>query len=320
MSPSRPLSERAAPAGDGFPVATGESAGLPALAEGEDAIDIRRPAAQRAPLVFSSPHSGSHYPDAFLAQSRLDALAIRRSEDSFVDELFAAAPGLGAPLLRALFPRAYLDPNREPLELDPAMFADALPPHANTRSPRVAGGLGTIARVVSDGAEIYRDKLPWAEAERRIRRCYVPYHQALGELLEATRTRFGFAILVDCHSMPSIGGPNDRDSGHGRPDIVLGDRFGHACAPRLIDTATRILRDLGYAVTRNDPYAGGYITQHWGRPTEGLHALQVEINRGLYMDEERFLRGPRFDEVAAHMSDFIARLAAEDWASLSRRR
>jgi N-formylglutamate amidohydrolase len=280
---------------------------------------VLAPAEQSLPFVFSSPHSGTRYPASFLAQSRLDAVAIRRSEDSFVDELFAAAPRLGAPLLRALFPRAYLDPNREAYELDPAMFADALPPHANTRSLRVAGGLGTIARVVSDGAEIYRDKLPWAEAETRIRECYIPYHHTLGELLDATRRRFGFAILVDCHSMPSVGGPLDRDPGHGRPEIVLGDRFGTACAPRLTEAATRVLAGLGYVVARNDPYAGGYITHHWGRPGQGIHAIQIELNRGLYMDEHRIERGPAFERVTADMTSFIARLAEEDWRALASR-
>jgi N-formylglutamate amidohydrolase len=283
------------------------------------AVDVRAPVAQTIPFVFSSPHSGTDYPADFLEQSRLDALSIRRSEDSFVDELFGAAPELGAPLLRALFPRAYLDPNREAYELDPGMFADALPAHVNTRSLRVAGGLGTIARVVSDGAEIYRGKLPWAEAERRIAACYHPYHQRLEGLLTKTRQQFGMAILVDCHSMPSIGGPQDLDTGHGRPDIVLGDRFGNACSLRVVETATRILTGLGYVVARNDPYAGGYITHHWGRPGQGFHALQIELKRDLYMDEDAITRGPRFEAVQADMTEFMRRMAAGDWSALARR-
>ncbi len=189
-------------------------------------VEVLAPVRQTVPFVYASPHSGSDYPADFVAASRLDPVTLRKSEDCFVDELFGAAPELGAPLLRALFPRAYCDPNREPYELDPAMFEDELPPHANTTSLRVAGGLGVIARVVSSGQEIYRDKLPYAEAERRIATLYRPYHGALADLLAATRARFGFAVLVDCHSMPSVGGPMDHDQGAIRPDIVLGDRFG----------------------------------------------------------------------------------------------
>ena len=190
------------------------------------AYSILRPAEQTMPLVVSSPHSGRDYRPDFLAVSRLDAVTLRRSEDSFVDELFTAAPACGAPLLHALFPRAYVDPNREAYELDPAMFEDSLPDYANTRSPRVRGGLGTIARVVANGAEIHRHKLRVAEALERIRSFYRPYHAALARLIHETRERFGNAVLIDCHSMPSIGGPMDRDPGTSRVDIVLGDRHG----------------------------------------------------------------------------------------------
>lgn len=271
---------------------------------------VFRPDHQTAPLVLSSPHSGRDYGPDFIASSRLDAHGIRRSEDSFVDELFAAAPARGAPLLCALFPRAFVDPNREPYELDPAMFEDHLPDYVNTDSQRVSSGLGTIARIVANGATIYRDKLCFAEAERRIKAYYHPYHQALEGLIAETFDRFGCAILLDCHSMPSIGGPQDRDPGSKRVDFVLGDRHGTSCHPSITASVARLLDDMGYVVQINDPYAGGYTTLHYGRPQKGVHSLQIEINRALYMDERAFEHGPEFDRVAERMSAVIDVLAA----------
>ncbi len=273
------------------------------------AFEVLRPAAQTAPLVLASPHSGRDYSAEFTAIAQLKGAALRRSEDSFVDELFAAGPGCGAPLIRALFPRAYLDVNREPYELDPAMFEDALPPYVNAHSPRVRGGLGTIARVVADGAEIYRGKLRFADAAARIERCYEPYHAALGALVRATEAAFGFAVLLDCHSMPSIGGPIDRDPGAARADIVLGDRFATSCHPSIAALVERVLTQAGYAVRRNEPYAGGFTTQYYGRPHLGVHALQIEVKRSLYMDETRFEHGPGFAGVAATMTRVIEALA-----------
>lgn len=278
---------------------------------------IASPDTQTVPFALNSPHSGRIYPPAFLSASRLDALSIRRSEDSFVDEIFSGAPRLGAPMLKANFPRAYLDTNREPYELDPAMFHDALPPHANTRSVRVAGGLGTIARVVADSTEIYRAPLSYAEADHRIRTLYMPYHQALSDLLETTFRRFGCAVLLDCHSMPSLAGPFEDDMGTSRADIVLGDRYGVSAAPALTDTAERILTDLGYSVVRNTPYAGGFNTEHYGRPAQGLHALQIEINRALYMDEARVTRAAGLNRLTRDMGEFVARLALMDRAFLA---
>lgn len=255
-------------------------------------FDIRAPVAQTVPLVFASPHSGRVYSPDFIAASRLDPVTLRRSEDAFIDEIFAAAPDHGAPLIRAHFPRAFVDPNREPHELDPDMFADALPDHVNNRSPRVAAGLGTLARVVASGEEIYRDKLRWSDARRRIETFYEPYHEALSGLLDATHRHFGVCLLVDCHSMPSVGGPLDSDSGHRRADFILGDCHGTSCVAAVSDLAERSLAELGYQVGRNDPYAGGFTTRHYGRPESGVHTLQIEINRGLYMDERAIERGP----------------------------
>jgi N-formylglutamate amidohydrolase len=272
-------------------------------------VEVLAPSRQTAPLVFASPHSGTAYPDSFVRRSQLSALSLRRSEDSFVDEIFADAPARGAPLLRALYPRAYVDPNREPYELDPEMFADTLPSWVNARSPRVRGGLGTIARVVANGAEIYREKLSFAEAEQRITPCYRPYHDTLTDLVTATRDRFGHCLLVDCHSMPSVGGPMDADSGRKRVDFILGDRYGTSCAAAVTDRVEATLAGLGYQIRRNLPYAGGFTTVHYGRPATGIHALQIEINRRLYMDEGRIIRLPFLEKLRTDIGGLIGVLA-----------
>ena len=284
------------------------------LAAVNGVIDLRLPARQTAPLIFASPHSGTDYDPAFIESSRLDERNLRRSEDSFVDEIFAGAPEKGAPLLCALYPRAYLDPNREPYELDPEMFSEPLPSHVKTRSDRVRAGFGTIAKLVASGAEIYAGKMSFAEAERRIDTLYRPYHRALEGLIEATRHDFGAAFVLDCHSMPSVGGPTDRDRGTPRPDIVLGDRFGASCEPKVIETAELILRDLGFSIRRNEPYAGAYTTAHYGRPHERVHALQIEVNRRLYMNEATVARSRELPGLQKKMKRFIATMAEESLA------
>ncbi|MDC0655106.1 N-formylglutamate amidohydrolase [bacterium] len=287
----------------------------PELIETE-AYLLRKPSIQSLPFVFASPHSGDDYSEEFLAQSRLDATAIRRSEDCFVHELFHDAPILGSPLMQARFPRAYLDPNREPYELDPKMFVGPLPNFVNSRSARVSVGLGTIARVVSNGAEIYRKKLNFAEVEQRIDRLYFPYHAMIKQLLVATRAKFGAAVLVDCHSMPSNGSAIEGDSGLRRCDFVLGDRFGTSCDPKIIDLFQNYLVEMGYSVARNDPYAGGFVTQNYGRPNERIHALQIEINRSLYMDELAIERIPEMAKLTDNLGKLISRLRTVDPISL----
>ena len=277
-------------------------------------IDILEPATQTAPVVFASPHSGKDYPAEFVQASHLDPLTLRRSEDAYVDEIFAAAPASGAPLLRALFPRAFVDPNREPFELDPAMFQGPLPDYANTSSPRVAAGLGTIARVVCSGAEIYRRKIGVADALNRIEAYYRPYHHALQRLIDRTKSRFGHTILFDCHSMPSVGGPMDKDPGLKRVDFVLGDCHGAACHRAVCDFVEDYLKRLGYVVTRNAPYAGGFTTRHYGQPEAGIHVLQIEINRALYMDEATYDRRPYFATLTQHMGELVGALTARDWS------
>jgi N-formylglutamate amidohydrolase len=232
-------------------------------------------------------------------------MALRRSEDAFVDELFAGATELGAPLMAARFPRAYLDLNREPYELDSRMFDGRLPPFANTRSMRVAGGLGTIPRIVADGQEIYGSRLSVDEALHRIEWLYKPYHLTLRQLVRRTAQSFGHAVLIDCHSMPSSSVSRDEGA---KADIVLGDRYGTSCAVVLIDLVEMALRRRGYTVVRNKPYAGGFITEHYGEPALGRHALQVEINRSIYMDERSLQKKPRFASLANDMTQAFAQV------------
>ena len=268
-----------------------------------------RPPVRTAPVIFASPHSGRDYPAEFIAAARLDALGLRRSEDSFVDELFAQAPDHGMPLLAATFPRAFCDPNREAWELDPTMFEDKLPVWVNTASARVGAGLGTIARIVASGEAIYRDKLPFAEAERRVAAFWQPYHDCLGRLIDETRAEFGATLLIDCHSMPAHGSMSRAQGGV--VDFVLGDAFGTSCAPRVTRRVEQMLVELGYVVRRNDPYAGGFVTRHYGRPREGVHALQIEIARALYMDEATIERLPEFDAIRADLSRVITMVERE---------
>jgi N-formylglutamate amidohydrolase len=273
-----------------------------------DPVVVRRPSQQTVPVVFASPHSGRCYPDELLAASRLDALSLRRSEDSFVDELFAAAPDLGAPLITATFPRAWCDANREPWELDQGMFADRLPAWVNTTSARVGAGLGTIARVVASGEAIYRSKLSFADAERRIHTCWQPFHETLEGLVAKTQAMFGGCLLIDCHSMPTHG--HVSRSGAKPADFVLGDAHGTACAPLVTRLVEGLLSAQGFSVRRNDPYAGGYITRHYGRPRDGVQALQIEIARDLYMDEARIERLAGFADVQSAVTRLISDLTA----------
>jgi N-formylglutamate deformylase len=277
---------------------------------------VTRPPIHAAPVIFTSPHSGRDYPADFVASARLDAHDLRRSEDSFVDELFAAAPEHGMPLLAATFPRAFCDPNREPWELDPAMFDDTLPAWVNTTSPRVGAGLGTIARVVASGEPIYRHKLNFHEAERRVRLYWEPYHQMLSELIETTRSAFGTCLLIDCHSMPAHGSAS-RTSGQAA-DFVLGDAHGTTCSPCAVRLVERLLVGLGYTVRRNDPYSGGYITRHYGQPREGVHALQIEVARPLYMDEARIMPSAGFARLQRDIGTVITALAAQTLPLLGR--
>jgi N-formylglutamate amidohydrolase len=276
------------------------------------------PAEQTAPVVFASPHSGRDYPPEFIAASRLNVVSLRGSEDAFIDEIFAAAPDFGVPLLCARFPRAYVDANREAFELDPAMFTDPLPDYVNTRSPRIAAGLGTIARVVTDGEDIYQEPLRFEDALGRIEALYRPYHKALQGLLQETQERFGGCLLVDCHSMPSGQLAPELGAGDGNKpaDMVLGDCFGTSSAPAVTDIAKAALEASGFTVALNKPYAGGFTTRHYGHPREGVHVLQVEINRALYMDEKLVRRGPGLPALKCRLGPLMRALADIDPAIL----
>ena len=271
-------------------------------------IRVDRPVGgQGVPLIVASPHSGQDYPDDFADQACLDRLTLRRSEDAFVDELVDQTPDFGGTMLRALFPRVYVDPNRGPWELDPAMFADRLPSEVETISRRASSGLGVIPRVGVEGRPIYRSRLRYAEARARLDACYIPYHEALSGLIEETVARFGHALLVDMHSMPA---QSARDV-----DFVIGDRFGSSCHPVLTDRVEQALNGMGYVAVRNIPYAGGFTTEHYGRPMDGVHVIQIEINRSLYMDEGRVVKLPAFNAFRENMSRFISLLCETDWSA-----
>ncbi len=279
------------------------------------AFEVLSPEVVTTPLIFNSPHSGRTYPEEFIAASRLDAHRLRLSEDCFVDSIFDQIPLLGAPLLKAHFPRAYVDLNREPYELDPAMFVEVLPSFVNTRSLRVAGGLGTIARIVSDNEEIYRDLINFDEAKARISALYYPYHAQLEKLIKSSHARFGTSLLIDCHSMPSSRyqlpymGRLRNSANHNRPDFVLGDRFGRTCHPHVTEFLEHKLIELGYTVVRNKPYAGGFITQKYGVPHNYRHCIQIEINRSLYMDEDQLELHNGFEELKINLMSVMSKLA-----------
>lgn len=271
-------------------------------------FDVLEPDQLQAPVVFNSPHSGRLYPPDFIERSKLDPHSLRRSEDYYIDHLFADVVSLGAPMMRANFPRAYLDVNREPYELDPGMFTDPLPDFVNTGSVRVAGGLGTIARVVSETEEIYREPLTFAEAEARILSLHVPYHRRLTELLLRARETFGVSLLIDCHSMPSTVPATSQSDTSARPDIIIGDRYGSSCSCEIVDMVEHKLNGMGYSVSRNRPYAGGFITQTYGRPIQSMHALQLELNRSLYIDEGNLEKHGGFWRLCSDMRALVSNL------------
>ena len=264
-------------------------------------VQVLLPGSHTSPFVFASPHSGRFYPSSFANTTRLDPVTLRKSEDAFVDELFGGVTGLGAPLVLARFPRAFVDANRAPGEIDPSMFDAPIDGRIGPRTPRVAAGLGVIPRVVRDGVEIYGARLPAGEAHFRLERFYRPYHAALAKLVQDARARFGIAIVVDCHSMPPP------SKGH---DIVLGDCHGEAASPTLTAQFQKYLCELGFSVALNAPYAGGYTTNLYGRPLERVHAVQVEVSRALYLDEQRMERGAGFADCKARLLRFAERLIA----------
>lgn len=276
------------------------------------AFDLHRPEACTTSVVFASPHSGRHYPAEFLGSSVLNEAQIRSSEDAFVDDLFGAAVEHGAPFLTARWPRAYLDLNRGPDELDPAVIDGIF---RTAHNPRVAGGLGVIPRVVSNGRAIYRGKLPLAEAQARLSTIWRPYHDQLQTLMDEARAQFGEAILIDCHSMPHEALETAGCGGGAKPDVVLGDRFGAAAASSIMDQIEAAFSAAGFRVARNMPFAGAYICQTYGRPSRRQHAVQVEIDRALYMDEDAITPNAQYAAVKAVLRDVM-----RDLADIGRRR
>ncbi len=271
----------------------------------DDSYVVDQPRAPLSRAVFSSPHSGRRYPERFVREARLGRVELRASEDAFVDELFADAPFFGAPLLRAQAPRAYVDLNRAPEELDPSVVEGVRTTGIN---PRIAAGLGVIPRVVAEGRAIYWGKITEAEAQARLAACHRPYHEALAGLLARARAAHGAALLFDCHSMPSDAlRAAPRIKGR-RPDVVLGDRFGASAAEWAMARAQQAFEAAGFAVARNTPFAGGYITQRYGRPNQGWHAVQIEIDRALYLDERRVEKGPGFEALRRALAPVVAAL------------
>jgi N-formylglutamate amidohydrolase len=270
---------------------------------------VVHPETSPIPLILSSPHSGQIYPPCLLRETRLSITELRRLEDAWVDRLFDAAPTLGAPLLQARFARAYVDANREAFELDAGLFGEPLPKYVNADSPKARAGLGSIPSRIA-GQPIYRSTLSLDRVERRIELAYWPYHRALQGLIDQARARFGQVLLIDCHSMPSLTvyGLAGGALGSGPVDFALGDRFGKSCDASIVDRAERLLRARGYRVGRNRPYAGGHITEHYGRPDTGVHALQLEIRRSLYMDEGSLRLHPSLAALRALLGDLITSL------------
>ncbi|MGC3937705.1 N-formylglutamate amidohydrolase [Roseobacter sp. EG26] len=270
------------------------------------AFEVFYPQSNQSCVVFASPHSGRHYPASLLRATVLDDKAIRSSEDAFVDQLFESAPQFGASFLKARAPRAFVDLNRSSDELDPALIVGV---RRRGHNPRVASGLGVIPRVVANGRAIYRGKLSILEANQRLADYWHPYHEMLQSLLDRAVTHHGQAVLIDCHSMPHEALQGIARTGAKCPEVVLGDRFGAAAAGDVVDRVEMAFRDAGFAVTRNAPFAGAYVTQAYGRPSRGQHAVQVEIDRAIYMDEKQIKPSEHFADVQRALRSVIAEIA-----------
>ncbi len=273
----------------------------------KSAFQVMHPARRTSCVVFASPHSGRDYPWSFLRMSVLNPHSIRSSEDAFVDELFDTAPDFGAVFMKAGVPRAFVDLNRSSVELDPALIEGL---HAQGHNPRVASGLGVIPRVVANGRAIYRGKISQSEARRRIDEYWQPYHSMLQTLLDEAHRTFGQAVLIDCHSMPHEAMNGISRGGTRRPDIVLGDRFGAAADGEVMDWIEAAFADAGFVVTRNAPFAGAYITQAYGRPSRRQHAVQVEIDRSIYMNEQKIRPNSQFESVRGRLRQVIAQISS----------
>jgi len=262
------------------------------------AIRVQRPDVWRSGVIFASPHSGNIYPKTLISRSNLGKQALRRNEDALIEELFAPVVDLGAPLLAAQFPRCFVDVNRAPDEL-PREWN----PEGTDVSPRAEAGLGVIPTMLSESTAIYKKPLSFRAARKRLTALYHPYHDALQDLITEASLGFGTALLIDCHSMPGFAPMGSR-----RPDIILGDRFGVSCYPETIARIDDIFRTQGYNVTRNYPYAGGYVTQHYGKPRLGIEVLQIEINRDLYLNPVTMKKKRGYDVLAENLKTILAEI------------
>lgn len=268
------------------------------------AYSLKCPSEPTTSVVVASPHSGRHYPRNFLRQSMLDERSIRSSEDAFMDLLVEGAPGLGAPLLSAEYPRAYIDLNRSPDELDPGVIEGV---GRVVQTPRISSGLGVIPRVVANGRAIYRGKLSRKEADERIAQIWQPYHDTLDGLMHDAHSRFGEAVVLDFHSMPHEALDSVARPGTRRPEVVLGDRFGASARGDLVDAIEAAFLDAGLVVSRNAPFAGAFVAQRYGRPSRGWHAVQIEIDRSLYMNERMIRPNGNFETVKRVVTSVLAR-------------
>lgn len=264
---------------------------------------LESPSTWRQPLIFCSPHSGRDYPRRLIEQSPLPMETLRRSEDAYVDQLLPASASETVPVLKARFPRLFVDVNRSPRELDPGLFQGKLDDASESRSNRVIAGFGVIPKLAADGRQIYRSRLPSSEARSRLNKCFIPYHQMLDDLVQEGLRRFSEVLIIDWHSMPSGAHSNGR-----LHDVVLGDLFGAACRDDDTAMVEEAFRHEGLTVARNAPYAGGYVAAHYGKPHAGVRVLQVEINRGLYLDERRIARGRSFYDFAERMDRVVGRI------------
>ena len=268
--------------------------------------EVLHPKKHTSCVIFASPHSGRDYPWSFLRKTVLDKHVIRTSEDAFVDRLFDCAPQFGASFLKAGAPRAFVDLNRNADELDPALIDGV---RRGSHNPRIASGLGVIPRVVAAGRSIYHGKISYDEAQRRITQYWRPYHEMLQKLMDSAIQRHGQAVLIDCHSMPHEAMNGVAKSGIRRPDVVLGDRFGASAAGEVVDRLEAAFSAAGFVVTRNAPFAGAYITQAYGRPSKGQHAVQVEIDRSIYMNEHLIRPNENFAQVQMALRDVVQEVA-----------
>ena len=264
---------------------------------------LTRPYALTSSVVCASPHSGRDYTWSFMRRSALSELTMRSSEDAFVDQLIEDAPRFGAPLLTATVPRAFVDLNRSVDELDPALIDGV---RKSGYNPRVASGLGVIPRVVANSRAIYRGKLSHVEARKRLTDYWFPYHDQLASLLSEAHESFGTALLMDFHSMPHEALDTVVRASKVRPNVVLGDRFGASANSDVVDLVEAAFASAGFKVARNTPFAGAYVTQTYGRPSRQQHAIQIEIDRSIYMDEETLTPNANFNDVKQALTAVIA--------------